>query len=157
MSAATPADSALVAAVWEGVVAEGVFLRSRATWQALEVEWGAAPAPADGSLSALTRDDRLAVWPLARVLTGETTADVPAVPWSILAPDVVAARRGAAIVVRVTRPAEASLAARLLRAAVTVAAGERETPSAAAGATDEVAQGAFERPAGRHLESGDPP
>ena len=42
VSAATPADSALVAAVWEGVVAEGVFLRPRETWQALEIEWDAA-------------------------------------------------------------------------------------------------------------------
>ena len=77
-------------------------------------------------------------------------------PWSSLAPDVVAARRGAAIVVRVTKPAEASLAARLLRAAVAVAVGERETPRRRR-AADDVAPGAFERAGRRDLERGDPP
>ena len=42
-TAATPADSALIAAVWEGVVAEGVFLRRRDTWQALENRVGRRP------------------------------------------------------------------------------------------------------------------
>ena len=146
-TAATPADSALIAAVWEGVVAEGVFLRRRDTWQALEIEWDAGPAPIDASLSALTPDDRLAVWPLAQALAGDATAAGPASPWSSLAPDVAAARRRAAIVVRVSKAAEAPLAARLLRAAVAVAVGEREVPRQLR-ATADVEPGAFDRPAG---------
>jgi hypothetical protein len=139
-------DRRLLDAVWEGVAAEGSFLRPVATWLGLEIVWTTALAQPDAATTALTRADRAALWPLAGRLAGGEPSRVDTPPWTNLAPEVAAARRGDTIVVRVTRPAEPVHAAAVLRAALLVAAGDADLPRRARLAGTDV-RTAIERPA----------
>ena len=65
---ASPGDEPLLDAVWDGVVAEGTFLRPPATWLELEVEWVTGVDPPGRATTGLTPADRVALWPLARAL-----------------------------------------------------------------------------------------
>jgi hypothetical protein len=137
----------VVDAVWNGVQAEGAFLRASVTWQPVRVEWPGAATVASASVVPLTEDDRARLWPLTTLAGagGEPVASASA-PWSWLAPGVVAARDGGTLVIRSTQPAEPGLVADLLRAVLQVAAGE-ERPPRRPGAAERLARAAMTRPA----------
>ncbi len=137
----------LVDAVWDGVQAEGAFLRAPATWQPVRVEWIDRALGGDPSLVPLTTDDRARLWPLA-TLPGSNAEPLPiaSAPWSSLAPGVVAARDGETLVIRGAPAAEPVLVADTLRAVLQVAAGE-ERPPRRVGAADVRRRAAMARPA----------
>jgi hypothetical protein len=144
---ASAGDQRVLDAVWEGVRADGAFLRPAPTWLALEVEWTTAAAAPDGGITALTAADRAALWPMAMALAAGEPSAANTPPWTTLAPAVAAARRADAIAIRVTQPVEPAHAAAVLRAALQVAAGEAELPRRAR-ETDERSRRTIERPAG---------
>ncbi|MGE0359648.1 MAG: BatA domain-containing protein [Vicinamibacterales bacterium] len=133
-------------AVLEGVVADGVFLRDPSTWRSLELEWTTAPPPRPTTTS-LDAADRAVLWPLAVALGDGEATPAETAPWTRVGPDVLAARRGDAIALRVARPVETRHAAAVLGAAVSVAAGERDLPRLARRLTAEQ-RAALERPPG---------
>ena len=140
-------DQPLLDAVWDGVVAEGTFLRPPATWLELDIEWTTALASPGRATTPLAPADRAALWPLVRALAGGEPSPAQIAPWTSLASEVAAARQGAAIAIRVARPAEPVHAATVLRAVLLVAAGDADLPRRARQA-DEPARRAVERPAG---------
>ena len=144
---AAEADRAVVEAVWEGIVAEGLFLRPAETWQPFEIEWAGAEVVAADSPGPLTAQDRLVLWPLAQVLVDGTPLPEVALPWIGVGPDVAAARDGDKIRLRVTRAAEPGRAATVLRAALAIAAGEQKPPRRMR-EVDAVTAAAVERPSG---------
>ncbi len=144
---ASPGDEPLLDAVWDGVVAEGTFLRPPATWLELDVEWVTGVDPPGRATTGLTPADCVALWPLARALAGGEPSRAQTEPWTSLTPEITAARQGGAIAIRVARPAEPVHAATVLRAVLLVAAGDADLPRRARHA-DERARRAIERPAG---------
>ena len=137
----------VVDAVWDGVQAEGAFLRAAATWQPVRVEWPGSATAAGASLVPLTADDRARLWPLA-MLAGSSAEPLSnaSPPWSSLAPGVVAARDGGTLVIRRAHPAEPALVADTLRVVLQVAAGE-ERPPRRLGAADRLRREQMARPA----------
>jgi hypothetical protein len=137
----------IVDAVWDGVQAEGTFLRAAAAWQPVRVEWPGAVTAAGASVMPLTADDRARLWPLMTLVApnAEPLSNTAA-PWSSLAAGVVAARDGGTLVIRSAHPAEPALVADTLRAVLQVAAGEERAPRRL-GAADRQARGAMTRPA----------
>lgn len=137
----------VVDAVWEGVQAEGAFLRAPATWQPVRVEWPGASAAGGTSLAPLTADDRARLWPVM-TLAGSTAEPMSntSPPWSSVAPGVVAARDGGTLVIRSGHAAQPALAADTLRAVLQVTAGE-ERPPRRPGAADRQHRAEMTRPA----------
>jgi hypothetical protein len=137
----------VVDAVWDGVQAEGAFLRTAAAWQPVRVEWPGAAAAAGASLAPVTADDRARLWPITTLVsTNAEPLSNPPPPWSSLAPGIVAARDGGTLVIRSAHPAEPALVADTLRAVLQVAAGE-ERPPRRLGAADRQARAEMTRPA----------
>jgi hypothetical protein len=137
----------VVEAVWDGVQAEGAFLRAAATWQAVRVEWPGAGTAGGASVVALTTDDRARLWPLTTLASSNTESQASTLPpWSSLAPGVVAARDGGTLVVRSVHPVEPALVADTLRAVLQVAAGEQRPPRPMA-AADRPSRAGMTRPA----------
>ena len=135
-----------IAAVWDGVQAEGAFLRPLSAWQAVRVEWPGAASTPEAGVRPLAPEDRARVWPLT-VLSSGATEPAPAQPWTPLAPGVAAARAGEVIVVRMSAVGTPGSIAQALRAVLQVAAGE-DVPPRRVGPADALRRRAVERPPG---------
>jgi hypothetical protein len=134
-------------AIWAGVVADGAFLREPASWRRIELLWTTTRTTSSLGTTPLEAADRALLWPLAGALGHGEVLRAEAAPWTGVAPDLTAARRGDAIVIRVARPVDVHHAAAVLRAALDVAAGERALPRAARRLTRDQRAG-VERPPG---------
>ena len=136
-----------IAAIWDGVQAEGAFLRPPSAWQAVRVEWPGAASTPESTVHRLAPEDRARVWPLTALSGDATESAPPAAPWTPLAPGVAAARAAETIVVRMSAVGAPGPIARTLRAVLQVAAGE-DAPPRMAGPADALRRGAIERSPG---------
>jgi hypothetical protein len=134
-----------IEAIWDGVQAEGAFLRPPSTWQRVRVEWPGASSTSDAAVRPLDPADRARVWPLTALRRIGTAAAAPAASWMPLAPGVAAARAGETIVIRMSAVDAPGPIARALRAVLQVAAGE-DLPPRRVGPADGLRRRAIERP-----------